>query len=449
MAHRDDDALGDLPSLDDAPVVWDPIRREFVPASRPVKPRPSNPHHAQNQTRSDVSPPNSSSAATAQPVDRGGRRHVVVPAPPVMPRPRPGTAPSGPPSSPQPLPRPAARPAQQRMMAPAAVQHGGVGAQQQPALTGGGGRRFTKVVMSVVLVMILLVGIILGFGWWRFSRIPRVDVAQALSTGAHSGTNYLIVGTDSREGISEGDANAGAFLGGEPSGARTDTIMVMRFEGSKTYLLSIPRDLWVVNPTTGEMGRINSTYADGPATLIAAVRDLGIPVHHYMEINFVTFGKLVDAVDGISIDFPYPARDTHSGLDIATAGTHKLDGTQALAYVRSRYYEEYVDGTWKTDPLSDLGRVERQRNFMGALFGRVTHVWNPVTLLKVGNSMGAGLKIDKEMTYFGTLALGWRLRGFNPESITLPVTPRTTSGGAAVLDLQETQAAPIVQQFSA
>jgi LCP family protein required for cell wall assembly len=301
----------------------------------------------------------------------------------------------------------------------------------------------------IFLALAVMVSGLFFFGWWQFSRIDKVNVASTLSPSAQKGTNYLIVGSDSRQGISNDSPNSGAFLGEAVTGERTDTIMVLRIEGSKSYLLSIPRDLWVENPATGEMGRINATYQSGPTALIQAVQALGIPVHHYMEINFVSFAKLVDAVGGIDVDFPYPARDTHSGLDIPNAGKVHLDGTQSLAYVRSRYYEQLIDGEWEVDGTADLGRVQRQRAFLQALMGNVTGTKNPLSLMNVATAMSGGMRIDNEMTYFDALGLAWHLRGgFNPESLTVPVTP-TTRGGAAVLDLKTAEAQPLVQQFSA
>jgi anionic cell wall polymer biosynthesis LytR-Cps2A-Psr (LCP) family protein len=168
-----------------------------------------------------------------------------------------------------------------------------------------------------------------------------------------------------------------------------------------------------------------------------------------MEINFVSFAKLVDAVGGITVDFPYPARDTNSGLDVPKAGPTHLGGTQALAYVRSRYYEQLIDGTWQVDGTADLGRVQRQRVFLQALMGKVAGTKNPLSLMSVATAMSGGMRIDDKMTYFDALGLGWQLRGgFNPESITLPVTP-ATRGGASVLDLQRAEAQPLVAQFSA
>jgi len=292
-------------------------------------------------------------------------------------------------------------------------------------------------VAAVVAVVVLVPLALFTFGWWQYSRIPTVDVSAVLSPRAgRAGTNYLIVGTDSREGITDDDPNAGAFLGETVTGARTDTIMVMHVEGSSVALASVPRDLWVTDPATGDKGRINSTFANGPANLILAVEQLGIPIDHYLEINFVSFSKLVDAVGGITIDVPYPARDTHSGLAIETPGPNLLDGTEALAYVRSRYYEELKDGRWVTDPTADIGRTERQRAFLTGLMHEITGERNPLSLLRIPGALGAGMKIDTTLGYLDALRLGWKLRGVDIQPVPLPVTPRTTSGGAAVLELQ-------------
>ncbi|HEY6531853.1 MAG TPA: LCP family protein [Acidimicrobiales bacterium] len=288
--------------------------------------------------------------------------------------------------------------------------------------------------------MLLVVAIPLGlflFGWWQYSRIPKVDVAAALSPRAgRAGTNYLIVGTDSREGIGADDPNAGAFLAEQVGGARTDTIMVLHLEGSSAQLMSVPRDLWVTDPATGQKGRINSTFAAGPANLITAVEQLGIPVDHYMEINFVSFAELVDAVGGITVEFPNPARDESSGLYVDKAGPNRLNGSQALAYVRSRHYTELVDGRWVTDPTADIGRTERQRVFLTSLMDELAGERNPISLFRIPGALGGGMKVDTTLGYIDALRLVWRMRGIDPVPLELPVTPRTTSGGAAVLELQ-------------
>jgi LCP family protein required for cell wall assembly len=196
----------------------------------------------------------------------------------------------------------------------------------------------------------------------------------------------------------------------------------------------------VTDPATGEKGRINSTFASGPANLIVAVEQLGIPVDHYLEINFVSFAKLVDAVGGITIDFPHPASDDHSGLYVDAAGPTHLDGSQALAYVRSRYYTELIDGRWVTDPTADLGRTERQRAFLTALMHELTAERNPLALARIPGALGGGMKVDTTLGYLDALRLAWKLKDADLQPVALPVTPRTTSGGAAVLELQPSAA---------
>jgi LCP family protein required for cell wall assembly len=290
-------------------------------------------------------------------------------------------------------------------------------------------------VLSVLAVLLLPLLLFL-FGWWQFSKIDRVDVGDVLSPSGGGGTNYLIVGSDSREGIDEDDPNAGAFIGTEVTGARTDTIMLLRVSGDGSKLLSIPRDLWVTNAVTGEPGRINSTYQTSPAALIQTVQQsLGVPVHHYLEIGFPSFGELVDAVGGITVEFPHPARDQKSGLFIEPTGPVVLDGAGALAYVRSRTYEQLIDGEWQVDPTADIGRTERQRAFLTTLLGEVGAERNPLALMRIGSALGGGLRIDDELTYFGALRLAWSMKGADLESVELPVVGRTTSGGASVLEL--------------
>lgn len=290
--------------------------------------------------------------------------------------------------------------------------------------------------MLVVLLLVLAPVALLAFGWWQYSRIPTVDVASVLSPRAgRQGTNYLIVGTDSREGISRNDPNAGAFLAEDVSGTRTDTILVLHLEGSSSTITSVPRDLWVTDPATGQKGRINSTFAAGPKNLIRAVEQLGIPVDHYLQIDFVSFAKLVDALGGLTIDFPHPARDEHSGLYVDQAGPVHLDGSQALAYVRSRYYSELVDGKWRVDGTADLGRTMRQRAFLTALLHEATSTRDPFVLVRLPGALGGGLVRDTTLGYLDALRFAWTMKDAHPEAVAIPVTPRRTSGGADVLEL--------------
>jgi LCP family protein required for cell wall assembly len=130
--------------------------------------------------------------------------------------------------------------------------------------------------------------------------------------------------------------------------------------------MSLPRDLWVEIAGTGESQRINTAYNDGPERLAATVsQSLGIPIHHYVEVDFLGFKDIVDEIGGVEVCTFNAARDIHSGLNLQP-GCQVLNGDMALAYARSRYYEEWDGTDWHTDPRADLGRIERQQNFIRA-----------------------------------------------------------------------------------
>jgi LCP family protein required for cell wall assembly len=296
---------------------------------------------------------------------------------------------------------------------------------------------------SVLLVALLIAGA--TFVYLRaksiFDDIEKVPVAAQLSDDTSNGTNYLLVGADNATN-EDGEAREGI------AGARADTIMVLNIDGDKAKMLSLNRDLWVANPATGENGRLNATYRDGPSNLIQAVTEnFGIPINHYIEIDFVSFGGLVDAFGGIDINFAHPAFDLASGLDVKQSGLVHLDGKQALAFVRSRHYAEVIDGEVKLDLTSDLGRVQRQQVFLRAIMKKAGASRNPFTLMKAADNMSDGLRIDDTMTMWEAGRFAWDMGKLEPVSIVLPVTGRTTSGGAAVLDLDQPAADLVLNQF--
>lgn len=309
----------------------------------------------------------------------------------------------------------------------------------RPAPSGRGPRKpwFRRIrwrwvlVSFVALLVVLLVG---GYLWANsiFNRIERVEVAEALSSGG-SGTNYLIVGSDSRDG--------------GPEGNRADTIMLINFGSDGAKVLSVPRDLYVPIAGTDEQQKINAAYNGGPARLIQTVSEyLQVPVHRYMEVDFVSFAGLVDALGGVTIEFPHPATDVSSGLNVTESGPVELNGEQALAYVRSRHYTENIGGEQVEDPTGDLGRIQRQQNFMKAVFDKLGSTRNPLTLSATAGNLAEGLRIDDEMTMFDGLRLFWRLRGLQPLPQELPVEADRNESGS-VLILQDEAAQPILDQF--
>ena len=180
--------------------------------------------------------------------------------------------------------------------------------------------------------------------------------------------NFLITGADNNACVDPDSPYAGAFGDRSSMGERSDTIMVMRIDPSTKQgaVLSFPRDLWVDIPGRAP-NRINAAYIkDDPQRLIDTIyQNFGVPIDHYIQVDFCAFKTIVEAVGGVTVPFAYPARDRHTGLNVPVAGCFTFDGDHALAYVRSRYYE-YQDenGKWKQDPVSDLGRISRQQDFL-------------------------------------------------------------------------------------
>lgn len=280
-----------------------------------------------------------------------------------------------------------------------------------------------------------------------FNGVERVPVAEILAPPPESGRNILLVGTDSRSGITAETDNAGVIIGGDEAitGERTDTIMVLRLldDGSAKFL-SLPRDLWLpING--GDPQRINTAFRDGPEGIINTVQqELNIPVSHYVQVDLAGFIDLVDAVDGVEITIPYPAFDENSGLNLPTAGNVVLDSTQALAYVRSRFYTEIVDGVERRDPTSDIGRVQRQQAFMRALITKLSAQRDPRVLDSMGTAMADAVVMDDGTTLTQAIEIANTLRATTPESVVLP-TRNASIGGRSVLELTADAPAVLAQ----
>lgn len=252
--------------------------------------------------------------------------------------------------------------------------------------------------------------------------------------------NYLLVGSDSREGVDGTSADSAVIGGtGDVGGRRSDTIMILRQErNGGAGLMSIPRDLWVEIAGTDRSNRINSAYNEGPERLAATVSEaLGIPIHHYVEVDFVGFKQIIDKLGGIELCVGYAARDTHSGLSIQP-GCQRLDGVQALAFARSRYYEQWDGESWTLDPRADLGRIERQQFFIrSAVDGTLRKMESsPFGSGEVIDAVVSAVRIDDRLD---PIRAGEALRSAVEEGLRtfgLPVV-NDTVGDAAVLRLGE------------
>jgi LCP family protein required for cell wall assembly len=300
----------------------------------------------------------------------------------------------------------------------------------------------------VFLPVLLLLGVIAGWMYARsvYDKVEKIPLSDVLSTGG-SGTNYLLVGSDSRslEDLVDAGLNPEAFEDG--GGERSDTMLLLRFGDGGARMMSIPRDLYVPIAETGGSSKINAAYNGGPRRLILTIQQaLGIPIHHYLEVDFVSFAGLVDSLGGITIDFPNPAFDTHSGLNVQQTGPVKLDGPQALAYVRSRHFVEVVNGNEQPDATADLGRVQRQQTFLSAVFGKLGGTRNPFRLASAASSASDGVRVDDSLGLSDAIRFAWRLRSLDPESVVLPTKLGNNSAGS-VLFLVDPDAQAALDQF--
>ena len=234
-------------------------------------------------------------------------------------------------------------------------------------------RRQVWVLAAAVVLGLSTAGYV-GVGRALDSRLDGVrrelSLTSVLAEPNEQFVNFLLVGSDSRAGADPTDPDYGN-VGAESDvqGRRSDTLIVVNVEKSSGIisLLSIPRDLWVTIGDSENTERINVAYREGAPVVVRTVtRALGIPIHHYLEIDFQGFKNLVDAVGGVTVCVEHPTRDRNTGLYIRP-GCKNLDGVQSLAYARSRYFEEKIDGQWRVDGTSDIGRGKRQRLFTALL----------------------------------------------------------------------------------
>ncbi len=312
------------------------------------------------------------------------------------------------------------------------------------------GRRF--LVGLTVLLVLAMVGTTaaLAYVQTRLNDIRRVDPDGLVSSG--SGTTILLVGSDSRAGLAPGQESFGTAE--TVSGQRADAIMVLHTDPrqDKASVLSIPRDLWVSIDGTGQGGRINAAYAGGPDRLIKTVHsNLGIPIDHYVELNFDGFRGIVDAIGGLNVPFPAPARDILAELNVPAAGCVHLSGRQGLAYVRSRHYEILENGQWKRDATGDHGRIQRQQDFIRRMISKSISrgIRNPLVANDLLGSFVRDVTVDSTLGTLDLARLGYTFRSLGAggvEMLTLP-TVGARIGRAAVLQPKQPEASLTIDRF--
>ncbi len=308
-------------------------------------------------------------------------------------------------------------------------------------------RLITAFVVAVVLATVLVAGAYAEAAS-RVSKVAKVAIDASL---LEAGGNYLLIGSDSRAFVN-GPQDAQAFGSAQSqTGQRSDTIMVAHIDDrtGTALLVSFPRDLWVAIPGMGS-AKINAAFNAGPQRVIQTIEtDFDVPISHYLQVDFEGFRKMVNAIGTIPIYFPTPARDIKSGLAISQAGCQHLNGDQALAYVRSRYYESFVNGHWKPDATSDLARIQRQQYFLRTLAQQTLHAavsspWRASSLL---DSMLPNLQRDSRLGLSSLRALAYAFhRPGGVETETLPVKRQFIDGQDA-LALDTAKAAPLLARL--
>jgi LCP family protein required for cell wall assembly len=327
-------------------------------------------------------------------------------------------------------------------------------------------RRSIWAVCTIVVLGALSVGGIYFYAKYRYDQIKKIHSRHLVSQSVdpQKPFNVLLVGSDSRAFVGNNQtlsseignaANAG--------GQRSDVTMVVRFNpAAKTVtLLSIPRDLWVDIPgnTSGVSGmnRINAAYDSGPDLLIQTIeKDMGIDINHYIAVNFPGFSSMVDALGGITMDFPTPVKDQYTGLDVTQTGCQQINGTVALQLVRSRHlFYLNSNGYWEGDGLSDFSRIQRQDAFFRAVLAKVNasaSITNPLGLNSFIGAAVGNLTIDDTLTEGDLYHIAQDFRGLPKKHFiteTLPTTGFVTDGGADVLQMAQPYAQNMIDAFNA
>ncbi|MFI8189924.1 LCP family protein [Streptomyces sp. NPDC085946] len=325
--------------------------------------------------------------------------------------------------------------------------HGGGPGGPRPAPNWGRRIKVTAVTAATVLLVTTV-----GTYFWADSKLNRdVDLSTVIDRPeAGEGTNYLIVGSDSREGMS--DEEKKKLHTGSAEGKRTDSMMILHTGDNGPTLISLPRDSNVTIPefkgsesgrTRAAMGanKLNAAYSiDGPTLLVRTVEfNTGLHIDHYVEIGFAGFANIVDAVGGVEMDIPQDIKDTKSGANFEK-GKQTLNGEEALAFVRTRYA---LAG-------SDLDRTKNQQKFLSALANQVATPGTVLNPFRLYPTMGAGLDslvVDKDMGLWDLASMFWAMKGVSGgdgTSMNMPIAGNAANGN---LQWDMTKVKTLVEQL--
>lgn len=295
--------------------------------------------------------------------------------------------------------------------------------------------RAIRIITSLSLGVVALSAITwIGLGQIS-GQISRIDVFAGLSDRpekVNSALNYLVVGSDNREGLTKEQIKK-LRVGGVKvaAGQRSDTMLLVHISKNRdaAYIVSLPRDTLAVIPahtsTDGKSdipardGKLNSAFAFGGAPLLIRTIEgmTQLKIDHYVEVSFAGFVGVVDALGGIQVCSKVAIDDPKSHL-VMSAGTHTLDGVESLKYVRTRDF----------DGRGDIGRMERQQKFVSAIIRKATASGTLLNPIKLKNFLQAAIstvKMDEGVDKSDLLTLAQQMRNLssgNVRTLTVPLS---------------------------
>lgn len=302
-------------------------------------------------------------------------------------------------------------------------------------------RRGRTWIIAGLAVIVLVAGVIGGgylYANIQFDRIHKIKVANELPKISGKPFNILMIGSDSRAGLSGLVARQTGATVGAAGGQRSDVVKIVHVDpaAGTISMLSIPRDtmttLLAQQSLYGKYNRINVNFDKGPSLLVQTITaNFGIPINDTIIVSFAGMINAADTIGGVYLDFPYPARDAFSGLKILHTGCQQITGFEALAVVRSRHYEWFENGVWNTDVTSDFGRIWRQNVFLRGMVDRAKGIYNPLTINSFLSKLPQGISLDKNFSLNELIGLAVKFHSINPaaiQTITMPDIPGTYQG---------------------
>ena len=301
--------------------------------------------------------------------------------------------------------------------------------------------RFPRPVRYIRNIVLAYLGFYVVLGFHAAASLDKMPASSNVALADTAGTNWLLVGSDSREGLTKAERKE-LHTGKDEGSQRTDTIMVIHIDDSgKPTLVSLPRDSYITIPAhialdgssvEDRKNKINTAYGKGGAPLLVETveRNTGLHIDHYMEVGFKGIRDITDAVSGVNMCVPADVTDENSGLNLL-AGCQELDGKNALAYVRMRY----------ADPKGDLGRIERQQQFLSSVMKKVATpavLLNPISMWKLVDAGTGSVNVGDGDSVMDISSLARAMRALsngNGTLTTVPVseTDANTAAGSSVI----------------